>query len=48
MSVVRDLLQDVQIPRFYKVANRMDGAHVEDAAQAVREALRREGTLERI
>ena len=48
MSVVRELLQDVQIPRFCKVYNRMDDTHVEDPAQAVRDALRREGTLDRL
>ena len=48
MGVVKDLLQDVEIPKFYKVANKMDDTHIEDVAQAVRDALKREGTLDRI
>ena len=39
MGVVKDLLQDVEIPKFYKVANKMDDTHIEDVAQAVRDAL---------
>ena len=48
MGVIAELLRDVEIPGFYKVRNHMEDAHTEDAAQAVREALKREGTLERI
>ena len=48
MSVVKNLLQDVPIPQFYKVINKMDDTHVEDIAQAVRDSLKREGTLDRI
>lgn len=48
MGVVKDLLQDVEIPKFYKVSNQMDTTHIEDVAQAVRDALKREGTLDRI
>ena len=48
MGVVYDLLKDVEIPQFYKVSNQMDPTHVEDVAQAVRDALKREGTLDRI
>ena len=48
MGVVKDLLQDIQIPQFYKVYNHMDETHIEDVAQAVRDALKREGTLDRI
>ena len=48
MGVVKELLQDVEIPKFYKVANKMDDTHIEDVAQAVRDALKREGTLDRI
>jgi len=48
MGVVKELLQDVEIPKFYKVTNRMDETHIEDVAQAVRNALKREGTLDRI
>ena len=48
MGVVRDLLKDVEIPKFYKVTNRMDDTHIEDVAQGVRDALKREGTLDRI
>ena len=39
MGVVKELLQDVEIPKFYKVANKMDDTHIEDVAQAVRDAL---------
>ena len=48
MGVVKELLQDIEIPRFYKVQNHMDDTHIEDVAQAVRDALKREGTLDRI
>ena len=48
MGVVKDLLKDVEIPKFYKVSNRMDDTHIEDVPQAVRDALKREGTLDRI
>ena len=48
MGVVKELLQDIQIPQFYKVYNHMDETHIEDVAQAVRDALKREGTLDRI
>ena len=48
MGVVFDLLKDVEIPKFYKVSNKMDPTHIEDVAQAVRDALKREGTLDRI
>ncbi len=48
MGVVRDLLQDMEIPKFYKVTNHLDGTHIEDVPQAVRDALKREGTLELI
>ena len=48
MGVIAELLRDVEIPGFYKVRNHMEDTHTEDAAQAVREALKREGTLERI
>ena len=48
MGVIAELLRDVEIPGFYKVRNHMGDTHTEDAAQAVREALKREGTLERI
>ena len=41
MGVVKDLLQDVEIPKFYKVANKIDDTHIEDVAQAVRDALKR-------
>ena len=48
MGVVKDLLKDVEIPKFYKVSNQMDDTHIEDVPQAVRDALKREGTLDRI
>ena len=48
MGVVRDLLQNVPLPNFYRVTNHMDDTHIQDPAQAVRNALKREGTLERI
>jgi hypothetical protein len=48
MGVVYDLLKDVEIPKFYKVVNHLDDTHVPDVAQAVRDALKREGTLERL
>ena len=48
MGVVRDLLQNVPLPNFYRVTNHMDDTHIQDPAQAVRDALKREGTLERI
>ena len=48
MGVVKDLLQDVQIPQFYKVYNKRDDTHIEGVAQAVRDALKRENTLDRI
>ena len=48
MGVVRDLLQDVELPKFVKVTNHMDDTHIEDVAQAVRDAMKREGTLDRI
>ena len=48
MGVVYDLLHDVEIPKFYKVTNHLDKTHIEDVAQAVRDALKREGTMDRI
>ena len=48
MGVVKDLLQDVEIPKFYKVSYKLDDTHVEDVPQAVRDALKREGTLDQI
>lgn len=48
MGVISELLGNVEIPRFYKVTNYMDDTHVKDAAQVVREALKRKGTLERL
>ncbi len=35
MGVVKDLLQDVEIPKFYKVSYKLDDTHVEDVPQAV-------------
>ena len=48
MGVVKDLLQDVEIPKFYKVSYKLDDTHVEDVPQAVWDALKREGTLDQI
>lgn len=48
MGVVKDLLKDIEIPKFYKVTNHMDDTHIDDVAQAVRDALKREHTLDRI
>lgn len=48
MGVVKDLLQDVAIPRFYKVSYKLDDTHIQDIPQAVRDALKREGTLDQI
>ena len=48
MGVVKELLQDVEIPKFYKVSNHMEDQHIEDIPQAVRDALKRKGTLDRI
>ncbi len=48
MGVVYDLLKDVEIPRFVKVTNHLEDVHVPDVVQAVRDALNREGTLDRL
>ena len=48
MSVIHDLIKDVDIPQFFRVTNRMDDTHIQDIPQAVRSALKREGTLDRI
>ena len=48
MGVVRDLVQEMEIPKFYKVQNHLDATHIEDVPQAVRDALKREGTLDLI
>jgi len=48
MGVVKKLLQGTEIPEFHKVFNDMEDVYIEDVAQAVRTALKREGTLDRI
>lgn len=49
MSVIRNLLSDIPIPEnFYRIKYHLVEDHIEDVAEAVREALRRPGTLDRI
>lgn len=48
MDVGKELLGTVKIPRFCKVTNNRRTTCVKDAAWAVREALTRKGTLDRI
>ncbi|MCI8274479.1 MAG: DUF2088 domain-containing protein [Lachnospiraceae bacterium] len=48
MNLMDQLLADITIPRFVKVRYEMDGSHIEDVEGAVREALNRKGTLDRI
>ncbi len=48
MNLMDQLLADIVIPRFAKVRYEMDGSHIEDVEGAVRKALQREGTLDRI
>ena len=48
MSVVRGILENFEIPEFYHMRNTFDDSHVDDVAEAVRAALRRPGTLDRI
>lgn len=48
MNIFDQLLADNQIPRFARVHYQMDGSHIEDIPQAVKQALERPGTLDRI
>ena len=47
-GVVSRLIGEVPIPKFYRVRQKFDGAHIEDVPAAVAEALRRPGTLDQI
>lgn len=48
MNMIRNLINDVDIPKFYKVINHMNASHIEDIPLAVHRALERKGTLDRI
>ena len=48
MNIFDQLLADNQIPRFARVHYEMDGSHIDDIALAVKQALERPGTLDRI
>ncbi|MCI8549768.1 MAG: DUF2088 domain-containing protein [Lachnospiraceae bacterium] len=48
MNLMDQLLADISIPKFVKVRYEMDHSHIDDVEGAVREALKREGTLDRI
>ena len=48
MSIFDQLLADNRIPRFVRVRHEMDRSHIEDIGAAVKEALKREGTLDQI
>lgn len=48
MGMVFSLLQEIEIPKFYRIQNHLDGTHLPDVPAAVREALQRRGTLDRI
>ena len=48
VNIFDQLLADNQIPRFARVHYEMDGSHIDDIALAVKQALERPGTLDRI
>lgn len=48
MGMVSALLHDIPIPKFYQIYNHIDSTHLSDVPAAVREALQRRGTLDRI
>lgn len=48
MSIFDELLADNQVPKFVRVHHEMDHSHIEDIEASVAQALRREGTLDRI
>ncbi len=48
MGQVYDILKNVSIPQFYRVTQKIPHDHCADAAEAMRHALARPGTLDRI
>ncbi|HHT24071.1 MAG TPA: DUF2088 domain-containing protein [Clostridiaceae bacterium] len=46
MGILRDILKDQKLPKFYNVRNNLDNEHIADVAEGVREALKRPGTLD--
>ena len=48
MNIFDQLLADNQIPKFVRVRHEMDHSHIDDIEGAVAQAMRREGTLDRI
>ena len=48
MNIFDQLLADNQIPKFVRVCHEMDHSHIDDIEGAVAQAMRREGTLDRI
>ncbi len=48
MSMIEELLRDVEIPAFYQARLKVEDAHVDDPEAEVRKSLTREGTLDRI
>ena len=48
MNIFDQLLADNQIPKFVRVCHEMDHSHNDDIEGAVAQAMRREGTLDRI
>lgn len=48
MNIFDQLLADNEIPKFVRVRHEMDGSHIEDIPAAVAQAMKREGTLDRI
>ena len=48
MNIFDQLLADNQIPIFVRVCHEMDHSHIDDIEGAVAQAMRREGTLDRI
>ncbi|WP_127587617.1 lactate racemase domain-containing protein [Paenibacillus koleovorans] len=48
MSILRTLLQDIPIPQMVRIRQKFDGTIIEDHAAALREELRKPGTVDRI
>ena len=48
MNIFDQLLADNQIPKFVRVRHEMDHSHIDDIEGTVAQAMRREGTLDRI
>ena len=48
MSMIFSLLHEIEIPKFYRIQNHLCATHLTDVPAAVRSALTRPGTLDRV